>query len=87
MPTMIEIDDGIFVNPCKVTLVKAVTKKKSVLYVDGQSALDGFVLQRNALKLAQEIVDGMNEENEEQDEDEEDEEQDEEEEDTSSSPD
>ncbi len=79
MPNMIEIDDGIFVNPWKVTLVKAADKKKSVLYVDGQSALDGFVIKRNALELAQEIMDGMNEEEDEEEKEEENEEDEDEE--------
>jgi hypothetical protein len=56
---MIEIEDGFFIFPEKVFAVKAVGKKKCLLYPDGTSALDGFLLERNALEVAQEIVDGM----------------------------
>jgi hypothetical protein len=56
--TFIEIDDGYFLNPAKVTAIKAIGKKKCALFVDGQSALEGFVVERNALELAQEIADG-----------------------------
>jgi hypothetical protein len=59
---MIEIEDGFFIFPEKVFAVKAVGKKKCLLYPDGASTLDGFLLERNALEVAQEIVDGMVEE-------------------------
>jgi hypothetical protein len=59
---MIEIEDGFFIFPEKVFAVKAVGEKKCLLYPDGASALDGFLLERNALEVAQEIVDGMAEE-------------------------
>jgi hypothetical protein len=59
---MIEIQDGLFIFPEKVFAVKAVGKTKCLLYPDGASALDGFLLERNALEVAQEIVDGMVEE-------------------------
>jgi hypothetical protein len=70
---MIEIEDGFFVDPFAVTVVKAAGKKKCVLYVIGQSALDGFVLERNALEAAQEILDaraGVEEENDDEDDEE-----------------
>jgi hypothetical protein len=56
---MIEIEDGFFIFPEKIFAVKAAGKKKCLLYPDGASALDGFLLERNALEVAQEIVDGM----------------------------
>lgn len=59
---MIEIEDGLFIFPEKVFAVKAVGKKKCLLYPDGVSALDGFLLERNALEVAQEIVDSLTEE-------------------------
>jgi hypothetical protein len=59
---MIEIEDGFFIFPEKVFAVKSVGKKKCLLYPNGASALDGFLLERNALEVAQEIVDGMAEE-------------------------
>ena len=65
---MIEIDDGFFVNPWKVTAIKAAEKDKCVLYLSGQSALEGFLVKRNALELATEIVEAMREEEGEEDE-------------------
>ena len=47
---MIEIYDGFFVDPWKVTVIKRAEKDKCVLYVNGQSALDGFVVDRAALE-------------------------------------
>lgn len=58
---MIEIYDGFFVNPWKVTVVKAAGEDKCVLYVSGQSALDGFVVDRPALEVATDIVEAMQE--------------------------
>lgn len=66
---MIEIEEGIFVDPWSVTLIKAAGKKQCVLYVTGQSAMDGFLIERNALEVATEICDAKNEA-EEDDEDE-----------------
>ncbi len=63
---MIEIYEGFFVNPWKVTVVKAAEKDKCVLYVSGQSALDGFVVDRAALEVATDIVEAMQEDDEEQ---------------------
>lgn len=61
---LVEIYDGFFVNPWKVTAVKAPEKDKCVLYVSGQSALDGFVIDRAALEVATDIVEAMQEEEE-----------------------
>jgi hypothetical protein len=58
---MIEIYNGFFVNPWKVTVVKAIDTDKCILYVSGQSALDGFVVDKNALEVATDIVEAMNE--------------------------
>lgn len=65
---MIEIYDGFFVNPWKVTVVKATEEDKCVLYVSGQSALDGFVVNRPALEVATDIVEAMREDQEREDE-------------------
>jgi hypothetical protein len=61
MFSLIEIDDGFFVNPFNVTVVKAADKKQCVLYVSGQSALDGFVIKRSALEVATDIVEEIRE--------------------------
>jgi hypothetical protein len=57
---MIEIEDGFYIDPWKVAAVKKADKGKCVLYLDGQSALEGFVLARKALEVAEEIVDARN---------------------------
>lgn len=74
---MIEIVDGFFVNPWKVTVIKAADKDSCVLYVSGQSALEGFVLKKPALEAATDIVEAMqeDEETEEEEDDEDDEEE------------
>ncbi len=56
---MIEIEEDTFIAPAMVTMVKASGKRKALLYFVGQSALEGFVVNRNALELAQEIVDAL----------------------------
>lgn len=61
---MIEIYDGFFVDPWKVTVIKRAEKDKCVLYVNGQSALDGFVVDRAALEVATDIVEAKREEEE-----------------------
>ena len=69
---MIELDDGFFADPFAVTVVKTAGKKKCVLYVTGQSALDGFVLDRPALDVAQEVLDaraGVDEDSEDDEDD------------------
>lgn len=67
---MIEIEDGFFVDPFAVTAVKAAGKGKCILYVRGQSALEGFYLEREALEVAQEIMEAKNgEEDAEEDDD------------------
>lgn len=52
---MLEIDRDIYIMPEAVTLVKSAGKGKSVLFVTGQSALDGFVLDRDAAEVASDI--------------------------------
>jgi hypothetical protein len=68
---MIEIDDGFFVDPYSVTVVKAGGKKRCVIFVTGQSALDGFVINRPALEVATDIVEELQENDDEDSEEEE----------------
>jgi hypothetical protein len=56
---MIEIVEGLFIFAEKVAAVKAADEKRCVLYLDGIGALDGFVLERPALDVAQEIADAV----------------------------
>ena len=54
--TFIEIDDGYFVKAEAVVVVKRISKNRCALWVRGQSAQDGFVVERNAEELLEEIV-------------------------------
>ena len=54
--TFVEIDDGYFVNAEAVTVVKAINDKRCSLWVRGQSSMDGFVVERNARELLDEII-------------------------------
>jgi len=61
---LVGITEDLFVNPWKVTVVKAAGEGKCVLYVSGQSALDGFVVNRDALEVATDILEAMEEDGE-----------------------
>jgi hypothetical protein len=61
---MIEIDDGFYVNPFEVSAIKTAGKDKCVLYLSGQSALEGFVIERDALEAATDILEAMNDNDE-----------------------
>jgi len=54
---MIEIEDGLFIDPWKAAAVKAVEEGKCLLFLDGVGAMDGFLLRCNALEAAQRIMD------------------------------
>ncbi len=58
---MIELLDGFFVNPHAVTVVKAIDEKSCALWVRGQSATDGFVLQYSASEVAEAVTDACEE--------------------------
>lgn len=72
---MIELVDGFWLNPDKVTVVKSISAKKCSLWVKGQGAMDGFVLDYPAeeiIDLLHDALYGEEEEDEEEDGDEED---------------
>lgn len=53
---MIEIADGVFVDPELIAVVKAVGKDKCAIFTPGQSAIDGgFLLDRPAVEVAEGI--------------------------------
>ena len=59
---MIEIVDGVFVNPRKVAVIKEVDKDKCALFTSGQSAVDGgFLIDRPAIEVAEEIANELEE--------------------------
>ena len=56
---MLEVDDGIYLSPEHVTMIKSAGEGKCALWVTGQSALDGFVLDRDAKELAEDISNSL----------------------------
>jgi hypothetical protein len=52
---MIEIGDGLFVQPEEVAAIKSAGDGKSVLYLKGQSALEGFVVEGEAVDIADKV--------------------------------
>jgi hypothetical protein len=58
---MIEISDGFFVQPSEVAAVKSTGEGKSILYLKGQSALEGFVLEGEALDIADRVDGALDE--------------------------
>ena len=64
---MIELVEGFFVDPHAVTVIKAISKSKCALWVTGQSALDGFVLDYPADEVAEAVTDACEPEGDEED--------------------
>jgi hypothetical protein len=73
---MIELAEGLWVSPEHVTMVKHVDENKCLLFLVGQSALEGHILPYAASEVAEAINDELDggdyvdEENQEGDEDE-----------------
>ena len=62
---MIEIDDGLFLEPRCGIVIKAIEEGKCALFLPGQSAIDGgFLLNRVAAELAEEIADELDDQDE-----------------------
>ena len=68
--TFLDIGDEDFIVCESVIRVKKIDKKTCQLFFAGQSALEGAVVDWNAKKLVQEIIDAMTEEEEEDDQEE-----------------
>ena len=65
---MIEIIEGIWLDPWSVTMIKRISDGKCALWTTGQSALEGFVLDYDADEVAEAINDARNDSDEEQEE-------------------
>ena len=72
---MIELVEGFWVDPFQVTVVKSISENKCSLWVYGQSATEGFVLDYPAEEVVQAIIDARVEDEEESDSEEETEEE------------
>lgn len=58
---MIELIENFWCDPFSVTVVKAISENKCALWVTGQSAMDGFVLDYSAAEVVQAIEDAKQE--------------------------
>lgn len=63
---MIEIIEGIWLDPWSVTMIKRISDGKCALWTTGQSALEGFVLDYDADEVAEAINDARNDSDEEE---------------------
>ena len=59
---MLEISSGIYISPSMVTAIKEADDDTCVLFLSGQDALGGMVIDRNGRELAEEISAAMGEE-------------------------
>jgi hypothetical protein len=60
--SLIEIDDGLFIQPWKVVAVKrsALDEEEAcTVFLSGQSAQDGFIVERDADEVVGEINDAL----------------------------
>jgi len=63
--TFVEIDEDYFIVAESVIAVKGISKKKCALFLRGQSAMDGFVVEKGARELVEVIIDACAEDGEE----------------------
>lgn len=56
---MIELLDGFWVVPENVTVIKRIDKERCALWVVGQSAMDGFVLNYSAEEVVEALLDAQ----------------------------
>jgi hypothetical protein len=57
---MIEIADGLYIQPCHVTCVKRTDEGKCAVFVSGQKAEDGgFCVEREAEDVVAEIDEAL----------------------------
>jgi hypothetical protein len=54
---MIEILQGVWLDPWSVTVIKKIDDDSCALWTTGQSALEGFVLEYSAAEVAEAIND------------------------------
>lgn len=65
---MIELAEGVWIDPWSVTMIKKIDDGKCALWTTGQSALEGFILDYSAEQVAEVVNDARNECEEEEDE-------------------
>ena len=67
---MIEITDGLFIAPEHVIAVKAASdgEQRCTIYLSGQSALDGFVVDYYADEVAEEVAESLEDDDSDEDE-------------------
>lgn len=61
---IIEIVEGVWLDPWSVTVIKKIDEDKCALWTTGQSALEGFVLEYPADEVAQAVNDARAESDE-----------------------
>jgi hypothetical protein len=65
---VIELAEGVWIDPWSVTMIKKIDDGKCALWTTGQSALEGFILDYSAEQVAEVVNDARNECEEEEDE-------------------
>ncbi len=63
---MIELVEGFWINPDKVTVIKAINDERCALWVKGQGAMDGFILEYAAEEVVELLHDALYGEDEEE---------------------
>jgi hypothetical protein len=58
---IIEILDGVWLNPRSVTVIKKIDENSCALWVRGQSAMDGFVFDYPVGEVAEAVNDACDE--------------------------
>ena len=71
--SFVQVTDDIFLDPEAVMMIKAIDKEKCLVFLNGQSALEGHIIEREALDLATELIEEMNDSDEKSDDEEDDE--------------
>lgn len=60
MTELIEVEEGLFIQPCKVMVVKATEEGKCAVFMSGQSAVDGsFIVHRDAVDVADDVNEAL----------------------------
>lgn len=58
---MIELAEGLWIDPFSVTMVKRISENRCVLFTRGQPGTDGHVLDYGAEEVVEAIEDALNE--------------------------
>lgn len=62
MTELIEIEEGLFIQPRKVMAVKTIEEDKCAVFMSGQSAVDGsFLVHRDAVDVADDVNSALSE--------------------------